>query len=194
MKTVVVGGHSRNVGKTSVAAALISAFPQYPWTAVKISSHRHGGIGDAAIPDIYEEENREGSSDTSRFLAAGAFRSLWVRGGAQNLESVMQQLLPILKSSAFVLIESNRILRFIQPDLYLLVLRYDIEDFKESARQTLSQAHAIVAVDAGLAPPAWAGISPEAFEGVPVFKTSNPEEIPKELVSFVRSRLSPKQI
>ena len=35
---VAVGGHSRNVGKTSVAAGLIYAFRKYSWTAIKISS------------------------------------------------------------------------------------------------------------------------------------------------------------
>ena len=41
MPIIVVGGHARNVGKTSVVAGLISAFPQYSWTAIKISSHQH---------------------------------------------------------------------------------------------------------------------------------------------------------
>jgi hypothetical protein len=85
MTTVVVGGQSRSVGKTCVAAGLIHAFNQYPWTAIKISSHRHKNIPDSrnegveGICDIYEEINREGPSDTSRYLAAGASRALWVR-------------------------------------------------------------------------------------------------------------------
>ena len=82
---VAVGGHSRNVGKTSVAAGLIQAFRKYPWTAIKISSHRHANLSslkkddEENFCDIYEEFNREGSSDTARFLAAGASRSLWMR-------------------------------------------------------------------------------------------------------------------
>jgi hypothetical protein len=194
MTTVVVGGHSRKVGKTSVAAGLIAAFSQYPWTAVKISSHRHAGIAAAAASDIYEEKDKRGDSDTSRFLAAGALRSLWVRGGADNLESAIQRLMPILLSSRFVLIESNRILRFIQPDLYILVLRYDIEDFKLSARETLSRADVIVAVNSGSSLPAWNDVLQDALRRIPVFRIPDLQSIPKELVDFVRSRLFPQKI
>ena len=37
---VVVGGHSRNVGKTSVAAGLIAATRELGWTALAYSSNR----------------------------------------------------------------------------------------------------------------------------------------------------------
>ena len=39
---VVIGGHSRSVGKTSVVAGLISALREYDWTAVKITQYGHG--------------------------------------------------------------------------------------------------------------------------------------------------------
>jgi len=39
---VVVGGHSRNVGKTSVVAGLIAALQELDWTAVKITQYGHG--------------------------------------------------------------------------------------------------------------------------------------------------------
>jgi hypothetical protein len=42
MAIVVVGGHSRSVGKTSVAAAIIARLPQMRWTAFKITQFGHG--------------------------------------------------------------------------------------------------------------------------------------------------------
>jgi hypothetical protein len=39
---VAVGGHSRNIGKTSVVASLIRALPQWNWTAMKITQFGHG--------------------------------------------------------------------------------------------------------------------------------------------------------
>ena len=39
MALIVIGGHSRNVGKTSVVAGLIAALPEYNWTAFKITQH-----------------------------------------------------------------------------------------------------------------------------------------------------------
>ncbi len=89
MALVVVGGHSRSVGKTSVVAGLIAALRHFNWTAVKITQYGHGICSangeacDCATADhswaISEERDRSGESDTSRFLVAGAVQSLWVR-------------------------------------------------------------------------------------------------------------------
>jgi hypothetical protein len=199
LTTIVVGGHSRNVGKTSVTAGLIHAFKSYPWTAIKISSHRHSNIqisahpGEESVCDIYEETDRMGSSDTSRFLAAGASRSLWMQIKRDPSKDVMRQLLPILRSSSFVMIESNQIVRLMQPDLFVMVLRYDIEEFKASARSALRQANAIVAVNPDSSPPPWDGIS-EILSGIPQFVTADPKIIPPEFVDFVRLRLQQSEL
>jgi hypothetical protein len=182
MTTIVVGGHSRKVGKTSIAAGIIAAFPSCRWTAVKITSHRHA---ETPLSAIYEETDRSGGSDTSRFLVAGAKRALWVRAGEEGLEPVIHQLLPMIRSDPFVIIESNRILQFIRPDLYILVLRYDVEGFKNSAREMIRQTDAIVAVNYCPSPPAW---SLEIPDGVPIFPASNLEMIPNDLIDFLSSR------
>lgn len=190
---VVVGGHSRNVGKTAVAAGLIYAFRQYSWTAIKISSHRHASLSNLKkdneehFCDIYEESQREGSSDTSRFLAAGAGRSLWMRIEDDRADTA-QQLLPILQSCPFVLVESNRILRLIRPDLFIMVLKFDTMDFKDSARACLRQADAVVAVNPDSAPPPWEGIS-DTLSRIPQFSTADPRVMPAGLIDFVQSRL-----
>ena len=41
MALIVIGGHSRGVGKTSVVSELIAALPEYNWMAMKITQHRH---------------------------------------------------------------------------------------------------------------------------------------------------------
>src|SRR6266699_1417855 len=89
MAIVVIGGHSRSVGKTSVVAGLIAAMPAHNWTAFKITQYGHGICSrsgeacDCAAADhswaISEEKDRSGESDTSRFLVAGATRAWWVR-------------------------------------------------------------------------------------------------------------------
>jgi hypothetical protein len=195
MKTIVVGGHSRNVGKTSVAAAIIASRPQYSWTAVKISPHRHEeetasgkGAGDA-ICRIDEEYNPAAASDTGRFLAAGASRSFWVRIREGRLEEALPQLTPLFHSNPYVIIESNGIVRYIQPDLYLMVLRYDVEDYKDSARETLRLAHAVVAVNYNKTVPAWKGISPETISRIPIFPVTDPQTLPQDLKDFIKLRL-----
>src|ERR1700687_4540877 len=89
MSLVVVGGHSRSVGKTSVAAGLIAALRDYNWTALKITQYGHGVCSMDGEPchcatdnhswAISEELERSGETDSSRFLAAGAVRAWWVR-------------------------------------------------------------------------------------------------------------------
>jgi hypothetical protein len=182
MTTIVVGGHSRKVGKTSVTAGIIAAFPACHWTAVKITSHQHGEAPSSAI---HEETDRSGRSDTSRFLVAGATRALWIRAREGGLEPVIRQLLPAIQSDPFVIIESNRILQFIRPDLYIFVLRYDVEEFKDSAREMLRQADAIVAVHDCPSPPAWRLDIPR---DVPLFPMADLQVIPSDFIDFLNSK------
>ena len=86
------------------------------------------------------------------------------------------------------MIESNQILRLIQPDLFIMVLRYDVREFKDSARRILSQANAAVVIGPNSAPPPWEGIS-EILSDIPQFVTPNPRIIPVELIEFIRPRL-----
>ena len=189
MTTIVIGGHSRKVGKTSVTTGLIRAFSQYPWTALKISSHWHDASPNEDICEILEEHVSGEQSDSARFLAAGAARSFWIRVREDQTEAAMPKLLPILQSSSFVIIESNCILRHIQPDLYIMVLRYDVDDFKESARETLSCANAVVTIQREGASPAWADFAREKIAGIPLFVSSDPLVIPSGLLDLISTRL-----
>src|SRR5260370_35824098 len=82
MAILVIGGHSRNVGKTSVVAGLIAALPERQWTAVKITQFGHGECSvngescgcatDEHTVAISEERDRSGRYDPSGFLVAGA--------------------------------------------------------------------------------------------------------------------------
>src|ERR1700743_2785040 len=102
MSLIVIGGHSRNVGKTSVVAGLISALREFEWTAAKITQYGHGicsangAAGDCATGDhswaISEERDRSGETDTSRFLLAGAKRVYWVRTEQGRLAEAMPAL------------------------------------------------------------------------------------------------------
>src|SRR5260370_3704576 len=86
MAILVIGGHSRSVGKTSVVASLIAALPERRWTAVKITQFGHGICSvngescDCATDEhtvaISQERDATGGTDTSRFLLASAPRSL----------------------------------------------------------------------------------------------------------------------
>src|SRR5215468_1495416 len=154
MSLVVIGGHSRNVGKTSVVAGLIAALADYDWTAVKITQYGHGVCSangepcDCATGDhswaISEERDRSGESDTSRFLIAGASRVFWVRTEQGRLAEAMPSLRKHLENGGSVIIESNSIVKFLRPDLYVTILNPATGDFKPSAREFLDRADAVI--------------------------------------------------
>lgn len=197
MAIVVIGGHSRSVGKTSVVAGLISALREYDWTAVKITQYGHGVCSangapcDCATADhtwaITEENNRSGESDTSRFLVAGAVRALWVRTEQGRLAEAMPVLRQRIEKSRNVILESNSVLKFLRPDLYLTVLDPSTEDFKKSAREFLDRAGAVIVHERSRTGSAWQGVSLKPVADRPVFWITPPPYVTPEIVEFVRS-------
>ena len=198
MSLVVVGGHSRNVGKTSVVAGLIAALQELDWTAVKITQYGHGmcsvnGESCGCAPEehgwaITEERDRAGKSDTSRFLAAGARRSLWLRTKQGRLAEAMPELRSEISGASNVILESNSVMKFLRPDLYLTVLDPATADFKESAREFLDLASAVLLHEAA-GKPAWSEVSLKPVAGKPCFHIHPPNYVPDELVQFVRAKL-----
>jgi molybdopterin-guanine dinucleotide biosynthesis protein len=201
MAIIVVGGHSRNVGKTSVVAGLISALREFQWTAAKITQYGHGicsangKVCHCATSEhswaISEEQDRSGESDTSRFLVAGAARVLWVRTEQGRLAQAMPALQAKIKNAGHVILESNSVLQFVRPDLYLTVLDPATSDFKDSAREFLDRADAVILHGEIDGEPAWQNISLNS-RAAPIFRITPPPYVTTQIVSFVRSRLVEK--
>ena len=200
MQIVVVGGHARNIGKTSVMCGLLRGLEQLGWTAVKISPYGHGirsadGHKCSSESDehhfvLTEEKNARGRGDTCRFLAAGARRALWLRVREGQLAEAFPVLMRALAGAAWVLIESNSILDFLNPALYIAVLDGSNPDFKASARRLLGRADALAAVGPRFHPGAWPGIEPCLIEGKPVFRVAAPDYFNPDLCRFIRERTS----
>ncbi len=202
MKLVVVGGHSRNIGKTSLVASLISATRELGWTALKITQFGHGicssnghacgcSVDDPDHPfSVDRETDREGGSDTSRFLRAGAQEVYWVRTRVGDLESAMPCIRKVTEGRPYVLMESNSVLGFVKPDVYLPVLQYDVDDFKMSSRLYLNRADAFVLPASERERAEWPGIDREAIEQQLAFRVNEPTFCSPDLVEFVRSRLA----
>jgi hypothetical protein len=201
MPIVVIGGHSRNVGKTSVVAGLISALPEYHWTALKITQYGHGicsangAACDCATADhawaVSEEKDRSGESDTSRFLVAGADHAWWVRTEQGRLAEALPRIRQILAGTQNAILESNSILRFLKPDLYLTVLDPSTADFKASAQTFLDRADAVLLhATEDSAKPSWERVSLKPVANRPIFGIRPPQYITPEVTDFVRKRLS----
>jgi hypothetical protein len=197
MRTLVVGGHTRNIGKTSLGVDLIRAFPEARWTAVKITQYGHGVCSvngaecscalDEHTVSLDEELDRNNRTDSSRFLVAGAARAFWLRTKQGRLAEALPQLRVLLAGEGNALLESNTVLHFLKPDLYIVVLDPAQPDFKESARAFLDRADAVVFRSAP-EPAAWPSVSPSLVEGKPAFAQKLGEALPAELIDFVRRR------
>src|SRR5215471_547862 len=156
MKLVLVGGHSRNVGKTSVVAGIIAGSHDLGWTAAKITQFGHGvcSINGEACEcsvsehqfSITEERELATGTDTSRFLDAGARRSLWVRTKQGELVSALPALTKRIEADNYVIVESNSLRRFMKPEIYIQVLDAANPDFKASALQYFDMCDAYVLI------------------------------------------------
>jgi hypothetical protein len=200
MAIVVIGGHTRNIGKTSVMCRLLAAFPENRWTAIKITQFGHGICSangescECEIEDhpvaISEERNSNSGTDSSRYLGAGAARSVWVRTRQGQLAEAMPRIRREIAAATNVVIESNSVLRFLRPDLYLAVLDTSIADFKPTALRYLDRADAILLPGGDSTRPVWTGVSPQIIAGIPAFKIPKSTYWSAEVEQFVRAHLS----
>ena len=198
MSLVVIGGHSRSVGKTSVVAGLIAALPEFRWTAVKITQYGHGicsangELCDCATDNhswaLTEERDRSGGSDTSRFLVSGAARSLWLRTRQGMLAEAMPRLRQELAGAENAILESNSVMRFLRPDLYITVLDAATADFKTSAQEFLDRADAVILHDSA-DHVVWATVSLKPVADKPMFRIRPPQYVTPDFVEFVREKI-----
>ena len=195
---VVVGGHSRNIGKTSVMSNIIRTVPEACWTAVKITQYGHGmcatGDGcDCAAGDDHPyaltAEQQPNSHDSGRFLSAGAARAYWLRTAQGKLGYAVDTLRKLIADSPNTILESNSVLEFFHPDLYIPVIDFSTGDIKDSLRRHLDRAHAIVQVArGGEVAEAWKPIPRRWFEK-PLFRVTPPDYMNAALTDFVREHL-----
>lgn len=211
-RVIVVGGHTRSIGKTQLVCDLISAFPEANWVAGKITQYGHGvcaqnGENCDCAPDehvcaINWELRSDTGTDSARFLAAGARRSFWLRTKqgflAEGLPLLRAALLETLQDDGSelppLIVESNSLLQFLKPSLYLAVLDPVREDFKDSARAALDRADALVLrgsfggmVEGTPAEgPAWLKLPSRLLQEKPSVSQREGEPLPEPLHVLVR--------
>lgn len=215
-RLIVVGGHTRSIGKTQLVCDIIAAFPDAVWVAGKITQYGHGvcaqnGHDCDCAPDehvcaISWEERADTGTDSSRFLAAGAQRAFWLR----TKQGFLAEGLPILRDAlsqvrgdpkvpaAFtkaalrpqgLIIESNSLLQFVKPSLYFAVVDPAKEDFKDSARVALDRADALVIRGGGIdagGAPQWLRLPAKLLREKPSVEQREGDPLPKPLEVLVR--------
>ena len=213
-RVIVVGGHTRSIGKTQLVCDIISAFPQATWIAGKITQYGHGvcaqnGENCDCAPDehvsAFEWETRpESGTDSARFLAAGASCSFWLR----TKQGFLAEGLPLMRAALrevvagtgstpeAVILESNSLMQFLKPSLYFAVIDPAREDFKDSARAALDRADALVIrrpMESLTAAPPWVKLPSALLRAKPsVFQREN-EALPEPLHVLIERVLNSPQ-
>jgi hypothetical protein len=104
-RLIVVGGHSRSIGKTQLVCDVIRAFPRTEWIAGKVTQYGHGvcaqnGENCDCAPTEHVcaldwETQADTGTDSARFLEAGAKRSFWLR----TKQGFLAEGLPLLRGA-----------------------------------------------------------------------------------------------
>ena len=210
-RVIVVGGHTRSIGKTQLVCDVIAAFPKVNWIAGKITQYGHGvcaqnGENCDCAPDehacaINWERRSDSGTDSARFLAAGANKSFWLR----TKQGYLAEGLPLLRSALqdaresgaaeaeSLIIESNSLLQFLKPTLYFAVIDPARDDFKDSARAALDRADALIlrgSVD-GINPgaPSWLSLPAKLLREKPSVTQREGQALPEPIHVLVRRAL-----
>ncbi len=182
MAIVVVGGSTKDIGKTALVCAIISALREFDWTAVKITAHDYTteSVDRTAIRSALREETTE--NDTSRYLAAGARRSLLItrHGGEFPLKEIERDV----EADRNVIYESNRVIDVMEPDACIALAGGQPEEWKPSFVRLLQKADALVScqsieIDSGL-----------VRRGIPHFRLQSPDRLTPDLVDWLRLRMT----
>jgi hypothetical protein len=210
-RLVVVGGHTRSIGKTQLVCDVIHAFPEENWIAGKITQYGHGvcaknGENCGCAPDEHSyaiswEKNAATGTDSSRFLAAGAQHSFWLR----TKQGFLAEGLPLLREALSqlhhantaepppLILESNSVLQFVQPSLYFAVIDPSRDDFKDSARIVLDRADALVIRGASNDDPVseapWMKLPRQLLNQAPSVRQMEGEPLPLPLQVLIRRTL-----
>ena len=183
---------------------LIAGLPERQWVAMKITQFGHGICSTdgkecgCATADhrfaITEERHGASGTDTARYLQAGAKRSMWVRTQQGCLQEAMPriraELAKALDAGQDVIVESNSLLRFLQPDVFLSLIDPTCPDFKGSARRYLDRADAILTRVSDSPEQPWCAEIARLVRGIPVFRFAAPVYVPSEIVTYVRQHLA----
>ena len=207
-RMIVVGGHTRSIGKTQLICDLIAALPEASWIAGKITQYGHGICArngqccDCAPKEhtaaISWETSGKSGTDSARFLAAGARRSFWLRTKQGHLDDGLPLLQKALEEVRFgshgdrlnVIVESNSLLQYLEPSIYLAVLDGSKTDFKDSAQAVLSRASAYVfrrgLEEGSPSAPPWSAIPEPYLREKPSFLQREGEPLPELLRRLVQ--------
>ena len=191
MAILVVGGSTKDIGKTALVCAVIAALREFDWTAVKIAGHSYepaesaSSLSSYPSQTIWEETIAGQDTDTARYLAAGARRALLVT--RQGAEISIDAIRATIAKDRNIIFESNQIIDAVEPDVCIALIGRDATQMKPSFMPLLRKADALVGFDR------IAIKSAELPSGIPRFALQSLDCLSPEMVKWLQSRFNRMQ-
>ncbi len=126
---LLISGTGRKTGKTSFACQLIRKNLDLNIVAIKISCHFH--LQQNASPflevpgkyQIFIEKNAGIRRDSSRLLAAGAFKVFYIQTDREYVYEAFLKVLSVLPKNVPILCESDGLGKYLSPGLRIVIQR-----------------------------------------------------------------------
>ncbi|HET6362192.1 MAG TPA: hypothetical protein VFH11_09045 [Gemmatimonadota bacterium] len=163
MRIVTVSGTCSEVGKTTLVCELLARLPG--WAAIKVTRGHYRSCGrdpdTCCVSGLLGDEPRVFSDradtdvaakDTGRYWAAGAADVRWVVVARGQEGEGIALALAELGDHPGVVIEGNRVVESLDPDLAVMVALPGQKEIKVSARRIVGRMH-------GLYVPEWNGVA-----------------------------------
>ena len=153
---LLIGGSSRNVGKTTFAVKIIEKFArEHQIVGLKIKTvyvgddFFHGKDRSPLTSDyrLVEEMNSSSNEDTAKMLKAGAKRAFKLKVKSDAILQAFESFKGLLKKPNLIVCESNSLRWVINPAIYLLIKQKGDENMKPSAIELEKYADKIVYTD-----------------------------------------------
>ncbi|MDP2981444.1 MAG: hypothetical protein Q8N67_05210 [Candidatus Omnitrophota bacterium] len=155
LKTITISGSHAKVGKTMLAETLFKILKG--WSGLKVTVMHNGicptGKNCGACNELDSESSiisdkdrlNEKGKDTQRFKKAGARKVLWLRAKPEGLKKGLKKVVSMFKGAKGLIIEGTSVLRYVKPDLAILVKRKN-SILKPSAKEIFNKIDLIVTV------------------------------------------------
>ena len=132
-RLLLIAGTGRHCGKTSLACRIIESLPlsQKP-VCIKVSNHFDPQKGSIVLMEttgwrLIEESSASTEKDSSRMLAAGAKRVLFLEAEGANVGLAFSAALEEIDPDAGILVESGGLRHWWKPSLFLIIHRSGTE-------------------------------------------------------------------
>jgi hypothetical protein len=146
---IMIGGSSKNSGKTTLIRKLIEHFADLKIIAVKAELYDDEGDFQRHYPEYKDKdffairERKAVDKDSGRFLSSGADQAWFLAAHTTGEEKLLTHLQTICETGQAVILESNILRKFIQPKYYVMIVNPE-KPIKDSAQQFMHLADPIL--------------------------------------------------